>query len=138
MLHINDMDETRFPTALLRTIGFVEALAMDGKVGSARIVFEGRSEFTHSEGTTVQGGIITAWLDNAMAWAVIARSPKVILASMEIKVSFLSRVGQGRHVVDARVVKWGRSVVFLEAQLLSEDGKLLATASSTGMLRHDA
>jgi uncharacterized protein (TIGR00369 family) len=129
-----DVDEKRFPAALMAAIGFVEVLALDRRAGSARVAYDGRAEFTHSNGTTVQGGLITAWLDNSMAWAVTAQNPKASVASLEIKVSFLSRVGPGPAIAQARVVKWGRSVVFLEAELMAPDGKLLARASSSGML----
>ena len=129
-----EIDEKRFPQALMAAIGFVDVLELDRRAGSARVAFDGRADFTHSNGATVQGGIITAWLDNAMAWAVAAKNPKASVASLEIKVSFLSRVGPGPSIAQARVVKWGRTVVFLEAELVTPDGKMLARASSSGVL----
>ena len=37
-------------------------------------------------------------------------------------------------VAEARIVKWGRTVVFLEAELLAADGAVMTRATSTGML----
>ena len=119
---------------LLNTIGFAELLHTDAQAGTARVRFVARPEFAHTNGTIVQGGIITAWLDNAMAFAVMGRDPTAALASLELKVSFLERVGVETSEVEARIVRWGRSVVFLEADLRSGDGRLLARASSTGKL----
>jgi len=89
--------------------------------------------FTHSDGAIVQGGIAAAWIDNAMALAVAARERDTMVATLEMKLSWLGEVTLGRHVVRARVLKWGRTVVFLEASLGSE-ADVLVRASSTGRL----
>lgn len=128
------MNTKGFPEPLLRTIGFDALLRTDAEAGTARVRFIARPEFAHTNGTIVQGGIITAWLDNAMAFAVVGRDRTAALASLEIKVSFLERVDVAIFEVEARIVRWGRSVVFLEADLWSADGRLLARASSTGKL----
>ncbi len=129
----DDTDLGHFPLALMQAIGLQEVVSLDAQRGS-RLLFEGRPEFTHSNGTTVQGGIITAWLDCAMAWAVNARAQGAALASLDIQVRFISRVGPGPSYAEARVVKWGRTIAVLEADLLDAEGKLLARASSTGMV----
>lgn len=118
---------------LLNAIGFERLLHSDPK-GMARVRFAPRPEFAHTEGTIVQGGFITAWLDNCMAFAVFAREPGVGLASLELKVSFLERVPVEPVEAEARVLRWGGSVVFLEASLFAQDGRMLARASSTGKL----
>lgn len=125
-------DETVFPTALMACIGFDQVLSL-GAEGAAQVAFRARPEFTHSAGTTVQGGIVSAWLDCAMAWAVHARDPTISIATLDMSVQYLSRVGVATHVCHARVVKWGRSVAFLEAELLDTNGRCLTRASSTGL-----
>jgi acyl-coenzyme A thioesterase PaaI-like protein len=65
------------------------------------------------------------------------RDAGAALASLDINVSFLERVAPGPVVVEARVVRWGRRVAFLQAELRAqadEDAPLLARASSTGMI----
>ncbi len=118
---------------LLRAIGFERLLTSDPQ-GRARVRFAPRAEFAHTEGTVVQGGFVTAWLDNAMAFAVFSRERGVGLASLEIKTSFLEAVRVAPVEAEARVIRWGGSVVFLEAELFDEAGRLLARASSTGKL----
>ena len=126
-------DETVFPSALMHCIGFEEVLPL-GADGTAEVRFRARPEFAHSKGTTVQGGIVTAWLDCAMAWAVNARDPARSIATLDMSVKYLARVSVDAHVCRARVVKWGRSVAFLEAELYDLQGKCLTRASSAGLL----
>jgi uncharacterized protein (TIGR00369 family) len=126
-------DETIFPSALMQCIGFEEVLSL-GAEGVSEVRFRARPEFAHSKGTTVQGGIVTAWLDCAMAWAVHARDPARSIATLDVSVKYLTRVSVDAHVCRARVVKWGRSVAFLEAELYDLEGKCLTRASSTGLL----
>ena len=131
------LDSRRFPAALLRAIGFDRVLRTDPAIGLAEIRYIARDEQTHSDGTVVQGGFVTAWLDNAMAFAVTARDATAAIATLELKVSFLDRASPGPVTAEARVVRWGRSVVFLDAELRSGD-RLLARATSTAMrLRQD-
>ena len=54
--------------------------------------------------------------------------------SLEIKVSFYERVGPGQGRVEARVIRRGKRVAFLQATLYNADGKLAAEATSTGIL----
>jgi acyl-coenzyme A thioesterase PaaI-like protein len=128
------MEIEKFPSALMHTIGFSQVLHTDPEAGVARVRFVARPEFAHSNGTVVQGGLVTAWLDCSMAVAVHAKDPTAGLASLELKVSFLDRAEVTTFEAEARILRWGRSVVFLDADLLAPDGRLIARASSTGKL----
>ena len=120
---------------LMASLGGFSVVEADPGAGRVRMRFNALRRFCHSNGTTVQGGFITAWLDCAMAHAVHFQSGfTCAVSSLEIKVSFLERVGPGVVFVDARIVRRGRRVAFLEAVLLDENGRQLATASSTAML----
>jgi len=119
---------------LLDAIGFVRIVSVDREAGIVRAEFDALPRFCHSEGTTVQGGFITAWLDFTMAQAAMSRAAHPIgVASLELKVSFLRRVGPGRVVAEGRVCRLGGRVAFLEASLFDPQGGLLATASSTAL-----
>ena len=97
--------------------------------------FTVRPEFCHTNATIAQGGFITAWLDAAMATAVLYDSDKQLnVASLEIKVTFLERVGQGRGKAVGRIVRRGNRVAFLTGDLFNADGKLAAQATSTGLI----
>jgi len=134
MTHTKHPDLDKFPAPLMRAIGFDALVRTSTEAGMARVRYAPRPEFAHSRGTVVQGGIVTAWLDNAIAYAIDARDPSVNIASLELKVSFLERVEVAPCEAEARVLRWGRSVVFVEADLYADDGRLLARASSTGKL----
>jgi acyl-coenzyme A thioesterase PaaI-like protein len=121
----------RFPPELLESLGFIQLLTEDKEKGSARVQYHARPAWAHSGGTTIQGGFVTAWLDNCMAFAIAARLPDTGSASLEIKVSFLDRTAPGTVTAEARIRREGGSVAFLEADLFAEDGRLLATATST-------
>jgi uncharacterized protein (TIGR00369 family) len=97
--------------------------------------FTVRREYCHTNGTIAQGGFITAWLDAAMAHAVMHDSEHLqTVFSLEIKVSFYEKVGPGEGRVEGRVIKRGKRIAFLEAALYNPEGKLAAEASSTGIL----
>jgi uncharacterized protein (TIGR00369 family) len=120
---------------LLESMGFVQVLSTDRKLGVVRAEFEAMKRFCHTKGTIVQGGFISGWLDFSMAQAVIVRAAEPVgVASLELKVNFLQRVGPGRVIAEGRVLRMGRRVAFLEASLFDPAGVVLATASSTALL----
>lgn len=87
-------------------------------------------------GGVVQGGIVTGWIDAAMAHACIAKSRfTVAVPSLEIKVSFLLAAHPGVYRSTGWITRWGRSIAFLEGELRDMDGQLIARASSTAALR---
>lgn len=97
--------------------------------------FTVRREYCHTNGTIAQGGFITAWLDAAMAHAVIHDTDhQQTVFSLEIKVSFYEKVGPGEGRVEGRVIRRGKRVAFLDASLYNAEGKLAAQATSTGVL----
>jgi len=97
--------------------------------------FTVRREYCHTSGTIAQGGFITAWLDAAMAHAVIHDTDRAqSVFTLEIKVSFYEKVGPGEGRVEGRVIRRGKRVAFLDASLYSPEGKLAAQATSTGVL----
>jgi len=123
------------PTELLDAMGFVRIVSDDAQAGVVRAEFDALPRFCHTDGRIVQGGFVTAWLDFSMAQAALRRSAEPVgVASLEIKVNFLQRVGPGRVIAEGRVQRLGRRVAFLEASLFDQAGALLATATSTALL----
>ena len=86
----------------------------------------------------MQGGFLGAALDSAMgASAVSAQGDrKVLVANTEMKVSFVraARVGATLRVV-ATVLKTGKVISVVEAKVHDETGVLIATASSTYLIK---
>jgi molybdopterin converting factor subunit 1 len=113
---------------------YVELLGMrplSAEPGHVRMEFTASEQFLNPAGV-VQGGFITAMLDDTMGPAAIAQlGPGHFAPTLELKVSFLRPVGPGRLVADGRVVHMGRSTAFLEGTLQDGDGNLVAKASAT-------
>lgn len=116
---------------LLQSLGdgcVVEFIAAEKR---AVMEFTAKPEFCHS-GNVVQGGFVTAWIDSAMAHAaVLATEGTLAPATLEIKVSFYRAANPGRVRAEGWVERLGRSIAFLEGRLMSVDGEVLATATST-------
>lgn len=121
-------DPTQHPISQL--FGLVSATD-DRPAGRSRMEFEAAPHMCHSGGI-VQGGMVTGWLDMAIARAVIAASePGIVPLSLELKVSFFAPVRPGRVIAEAWVEKLGRKTAFAESRLLDAAGTVLAKCSST-------
>lgn len=94
---------------------------------------------------TLQGGFLAAMADSAMGassvtWAKERSDPttrprKVFSANAELKISFLRPAPPRGHLTcTAWVVSGGGRVVFLEAEIVDDEGALVAKASSTYLL----
>jgi uncharacterized protein (TIGR00369 family) len=121
--------------ALSESMGHFHVTGWNSAERRVQAAFTVRREYCHTNGTIAQGGFITAWLDAAMAHAVIHDTDHAqTVYSLEIKVSFFEKVGPGEGRVEARVLRRGKRVAFMEGWLYSPDGRLAAQATSTGVL----
>lgn len=99
------------------------------------IRFECERRFCHTNGQVAQGGFVTAWMDAAMAHAVMLCSERQFnVASLDINVRFMRAVAPGPVVARGRIVRMGKRIAFLEAALEDATGNCMATATSSGML----
>ena len=105
---------------------YVDLLGMrplSAEPGHVRMEFTASEQFLNPAGV-VQGGFITAMLDDTMGPAAVAQlGPGYFAPTLELKVSFLRPVGPGRLIGDGRVVHMGRSIAFLEGSLCDEEGE---------------
>ena len=82
----------------------------------------------------VQGGLVAGYLDDVMGYAYVLSTDGVLAPlTLELSMSLLKPVREGTLIGRGRVVKAGRRVIYLEAELLSEDGEVLARATSTNI-----
>ena len=104
------------------------------EVGWIRIGFEGRSEFCNPAGF-VQGGILSAMLDDTMGPAVFVMTEgRLYTATISLTVNFLAPVRPGSIVSEAEVTQLGKTVAFMAGSLIAQDGTLLAMASANARL----
>ena len=86
----------------------------------------------------VQGGFIAAMLDSAMGASAVTGAGKknISVANTEMKVSFMRPAKLGSTLTcTAQVLKPGSVISFLEAKVTDEAGLLIATASSSYLIR---
>jgi uncharacterized protein (TIGR00369 family) len=123
------------PCAALLGWKFLDARPDEGWI---QIGFEGRREFCNPAGF-VQGGMLSAMLDDTMGPAVFAMTRgKLYTSTISMTVNFLSPAKPGPIVGEARVMQLGKTVAFVEAKLLADDGTVLATATSNARLTESA
>jgi uncharacterized protein (TIGR00369 family) len=112
------------------TVG-MRLIAVNQEKLTASYEFEGKPEFANPTGA-IQGGFIAAMMDEAMsALAIIASNVTMNAPTLEMKISFLRPLFIGKATAEARILKWGKSTCFIEAELFDPDGKLVAKASAT-------
>lgn len=96
-----------------------------------RMEFDAAPGFANPTGA-IQGGFICAMLDEAMSTCcIIASNVTMNAPTLEMKVSFLRPLFVGRATGEARILKLGRSIAFVEADLFNPEGEVVARASAT-------
>lgn len=112
-----------------------ELVEIDTAAGIARANFRAERKFLNPLGS-VQGGILTAMLDEVMVDAALARlGPDVVIPTLEIKTTYLRAARAGPLSGEGRVVRAGRSVVFTEGVLFDAEGDEVARASASATIR---
>jgi len=119
------------PSAKLLGWHLLDARPADGwlKVG-----FDGKAEFLNPAGF-VQGGILSAMLDDTMGPAVMVMTEgKFYTTTISLTVNFMAAAKPGPITAEAKVIQIGKTIAFMEGKLTAEDGTLLATATTTARL----
>lgn len=99
--------------------------------GRARVQFEIDGRFANPMGN-VQGGIITAMLDDAMGPALATTfGPNEFAPTLELKVNFFRPGTLGTFVAEGTVRYRSKTVAFLQGELFDTKGDLIATATAT-------
>jgi uncharacterized protein (TIGR00369 family) len=85
-------------------------------------------------GGVVQGGVITQIADAAMGMSLATlQEDGMWNTTIELKINFLRPVVEGRLRAVGRVIEMRQTLLFSEADVLDEQGRLVARASSTCM-----
>ena len=119
------------PSSRLLGWHLLDARPRDGWI---RIGFDGKRDFCNPAGF-VQGGILSAMLDDTMGPAVFTMTDgKLYTATITMTVNFLAPAKPGPIIGEAKVTQLGRTVAFVEGRLTAADGTLLATATTSARL----
>lgn len=117
-------------TALLGS----EFVSFDEATQTATMRFTVKREMTTWRGG-VQGGLIAGYLDDVMGYAFVAATGgEMAPLNLEISMTLIRLIPEGATIIGkGRVVKAGRRVIFLEGELLAEDGTIYARSTSTAI-----
>ena len=104
--------------------------------GTARLSMPLPEHFTNSLGTA-HGGVIMSLLDVALCTAARTLHPESVgVITIDLSTSFIGGASGAKLFADARVLRDGRSMSFVEAEAKNEDGSLVAKAIATVRVRH--
>lgn len=107
-------------------------LDLTGADGAGRVILDIDDRHLNRHGS-LHGGIVAMMLDAASGFAVSRASDGPVLpnvATVSLNTNYVAPARGGRRVTAVgHVTGGGRKVVFASAQLLDQDGTLLATAS---------
>jgi uncharacterized protein (TIGR00369 family) len=85
-------------------------------------------------GGVVQGGVITQIADAAMGMSLATLQEDGLWnTTIELKINFLRPVVEGRLRAVGRVIEMKQTLLFSEADVVDDSGRLIARASSTCM-----
>lgn len=119
------------PTGVLLNMQIIE---LDSAAGRVKVRYLPGPEFTNPMGS-VQGGIVVAMLDDAAAFAAIVKAGERIgIPTIELKTSFFAPAKAGMPLfAEARCIKLGKRIAFMEADLTDEAGTLLARLTTSAV-----
>lgn len=121
---------TAAPDGWMKTLG---ASITESEPGRVVLELEAGPEHRHGGGV-VQGGVITQIADAAMGMSLATlQEDGVWNTTIELKINFIRPVVSGRIRAVGRVVEMRQTLLFSEADVLDEQNRLVARASSTCM-----
>jgi uncharacterized protein (TIGR00369 family) len=130
--------DVKFTRDYQKKIPFVSHLGLVTEAlgeGTARLSMPLPEHFTNSLGTA-HGGVIMSLLDVALCTAARTLHPDSIgVVTVDMSTSFIGGGSGGRLLAEARVLRDGRSMTFVEGEARNADGSLVAKAIGTVKVR---
>ncbi|MGE3467138.1 MAG: PaaI family thioesterase [Pyrinomonadaceae bacterium] len=128
-------DEHReYAANALRTLPFASLIGMrldDLQLDTAVLSIEMRDDLRQPSGV-LHGGVTATLIDTAMAFAVRTRlGPTEPTATIDLTVHYLRPHVSGTFTCTAKVVRNGKRIFTVSADVHGADGKLIATGLST-------
>ena len=128
-------DEQReFAANVLHSLPFARLIGMrlvDLRLDEAVLTIEMRDDL-RQPGRLLHGGVTASLIDTAMAFAIRTRLPLTeATATIDLTVHYLRPHLEGKATCTAKVVRAGKRIFTVSADVVNEQGKLIATAIST-------
>jgi uncharacterized protein (TIGR00369 family) len=112
-----------------------ELKSVDPDAGTIEIAFLATEQFLNPAGV-VQGGLLAAMLDDTLGPALVATLGADEWApTLNLSVQFVRPARPGTLLGRGRVVNRGKDVALLAGELTDPEGKLVATATASAVIR---
>jgi len=120
--------------SVLKTVPFAQLLGIEllaASRGSATMRLMIRPELTQNYGL-LHGGAMASLIDTATAFAIVSQlTQPEKFTTVDLTVNYLKAVTEGSATCEARVVRAGRRLLTLSAEVHDDGGNLAAIAVST-------
>ena len=127
-------ERKRFAADKLNNLPFAKLMGMrlaDIRPNEAVVEIEMRDDLRQPSGV-LHGGVTATLIDTAMAFAVRTYlTDTEPTATIDLTVHYLRPHVDGKAICTARVVRPGKRIFTVSADVHNEDGKLIATGLST-------
>ncbi len=117
---------------MTHVVPFWQTLGLELKeVTPGKAVFEAEALPSLMQNKLLHGGVLASIADSACAVAAISLVfPASYATTINLQVSYLKPVTQGRFRAEGRCLKAGKNVLFCEAVVFDEQQALVCTATS--------
>lgn len=126
-------EQRRLAADSLHSLPFAKMIGMrlvDLRPGEAVIGIDMRDELRQPHGI-LHGGVTATLIDTAMAFAVVTRlGPDERASTVDLTVHYLRPHVSGKFECTAKIVRAGQRIFTISAEVVNEEGKLIATAIS--------
>jgi len=132
-LQITD-EQKQFAADVLHNLAFAKLMGIrlvDLRIGEATLTIEMRDDFRQPSGV-LHGGVTATLIDTAMAFAIRTQMrPDENCVTIDLTVHFLRPHLTGTIECIAKVVRAGKKIFTISADVFGAEEKLIATAIST-------
>jgi uncharacterized protein (TIGR00369 family) len=128
----NDLRKDDLRKFMVRAVPFWQTLGLElMEIEPGRAVFEANVGQPLMQNGVVHGGVLASIADSACAVASIAHVyPANYATTINLQVSYLRPVTQGRFRAVGRCLRAGKKVLFCEAHVFDQEENLVCTATS--------
>jgi uncharacterized protein (TIGR00369 family) len=133
MRHLNP-DYLNAVRALINNCPYFRLLSMDVlELSPGHALLEALVEEKHLQAFGfVHGGALASIIDTAAFWSAFCDLDENMgITTVDLKLNYLAPVKEGKLIARGKLLKLGRTLGLGEANIISEDGKLIAQGTST-------
>ena len=123
-----------FPYSATSELFSQTVLEFDQAKGWVRIGFEAKAAFLNPAGY-VQGGILTAMLDDTMGPALwFMLNGEGFPVTINMNTSFMASTKPGHHIGEGQVLQLGKTIAFLQGELKDAGGCTVARSTCSARI----